>query len=77
MVVTNHGKVLSLDSDRNGQLSRVLIPLVTGGLYGCDIWSGRTNYSAVGSPGELLSRGDCPRRDSLSANFYKPLVHIA
>jgi len=33
--------------------------------YGCDIWSGWTNYSAVDSPGEPLSRGDCPRCDSL------------
>ena len=31
--------------------------------YGCDIWSGGTNYSAVHSPGGPLSRGDCPRRD--------------
>ena len=32
--------------------------------YGCDIWSGGTDYSAVGSPGGPLSRRDCPRRDS-------------
>jgi len=33
--------------------------------YACNIWSGGTDYSAVDSPGGPLSRGDCPRRDSL------------
>ena len=32
--------------------------------YGCDIWSGGTNYSAVDSPEGPLFRGDCPRHDS-------------
>jgi len=31
--------------------------------YSCGIWSGGTDYSAVDSPGGLLSRGDCPRID--------------
>ena len=36
--------------------------------YGCDIWSGGTDYSAVDSPGGPLSRGDCPRRDSATSD---------
>ena len=32
--------------------------------YGCDIWSRGTDYSAVGSPGEPLLKGDRPRCDS-------------
>ena len=31
--------------------------------YGSDIVSGGTNYSAVDSPGRLLSRGNCQQRD--------------
>ena len=31
--------------------------------YDCDVWSGKTDYSAVDSPGGPLLREDCPRRD--------------
>ena len=42
-----------------------------GGRYGCGIWARGTDYSAVGSPGGPLSRGDCPRRDTPTAAYTK------
>ena len=47
--------------------------------YGCDIWSGGTDYSAVDSPGGPLSRGNCPRRDSTTPGDIppNPTIHPA
>ena len=45
--------------------------------YGCDIWSGGTDYSAVDNPGRPLLRGDCPRRDrSTNVTQIKPGLHL-
>ena len=43
--------------------------------YGCDIWSGGTDYSAVDSPGGPLSRGDCPRRDMHTYTYVHAHTH--
>ena len=42
--------------------------------YGCDIWSGGIDYSAVDSPGGPLFRGDCPWRDRYKDTMYQLLA---
>ena len=43
--------------------------------YGCDIWSGGTDYSAVDSPGGPLFREDCPRRDMSTICLPDVITH--